>query len=121
MAKRNPPKPPAGLRRGGAALWRRIVATIDVEPWEAEHLRLACEQRDLADDLARLLAEQGLVVTGSLGQEKLNPAAAELRAARAAVSAHLARLKWPEAESGRRAGTFDSAKGRAAAMARWHG
>ena len=122
MAKKAPPKPPANLRRGGAALWRRIVGVLALEPWELEHLRLACEQRDLADDLAKHLDEEGMIVPGSAGQPTLNKAVGELRAARQAVSSHLARLKWPaDAAAGHRPGTFDSGRARAAAMARWHG
>lgn len=91
------PKPPGGLHAAGLALWREIVADVQVG-WELDcrdltHLTLACRAADRAAELDQLVVEQGLTVTGSTGQEKLHPAISECRLQRQQVALLLDRVE----------------------------
>lgn len=76
-------KPPAGLLKAGGSLWKRVLA--DVHPdWELDSkdlhtLELAARAADRASEMDDLIARDGLMVPGSVGQERLHPAVAEQR------------------------------------------
>lgn len=71
---------------GGAEWDEREQALID----------LARRQANDIDQLERLLALEGASVTGSTGQSRLNPAFAELRQQRLALSRILGDIKLPD-------------------------
>jgi len=78
------PKPPAGLlKAGGAGLWEAVLADVHPE-WELDAkalhtLELAARAADRAAEMDDLIARDGLMVPGSVGQERLHPAVAEQR------------------------------------------
>lgn len=86
--------PPDDLGPAGAALWRSIVETYELARHETEMLRSACRHRDIIDRLESLLND-GLMTTGSTGQQRLHPAVGELRQARIALSRLLLDLGLP--------------------------
>ncbi len=59
-------------------------------------LDLARRQANDIAALEELLAEQGPTVTGSMGQQRLNPIFAEVRLARASLARILAELRMPD-------------------------
>jgi hypothetical protein len=48
-------KPPTGLGRGGAALWREIVKTHDLDATQRVQLEEACRAKDRLDTLDEVL------------------------------------------------------------------
>jgi hypothetical protein len=122
------PPAPEGLGDAGQRLWTAIhaqLAQAEVEDGcrlvlterEQSLLRLAARQ---ADDLALLeesIEQNGAMVTGSKGQPVVNPALAEARQARLAISRLLGALRLPD--DGEKPETSASQRGQDAARARW--
>lgn len=79
------PKTPPGLGAEGKALWRRLMKCFEFDEWEVPLVETACRQADTVAELEAVLLEGGMVVTGSTGQQRLNPAVSELRQARLAL------------------------------------
>lgn len=98
-----PPPPPAGLANRGRKLWHSIgsqlaAEALELDERERELLAMACRQ---ADDLAMLetaIKNVGAMVDGSKGQKVVNPAIAEARQARLAISRLLGQLGLPDEE-----------------------
>jgi hypothetical protein len=112
------PAAPRGLAAVGAKLWREVVATYDLRVDELTVLEAACRASDRSALMRDELDALPLMVTGSTGQQVVNPLVAEIRAHEAQVASLLARLKLPDdpvdaADSPR------SAQARAAAQSRW--
>lgn len=116
-------KPPAGLKGPGRALWRSILADLD-DGWELDAreldlLRRACR---CADELAKLEAEidrAGVVVEGSHGQARTNPAIAEARQLRLVLLRCLSAIELDDPTEAARSSTPAEARARKAANARW--
>lgn len=111
------PKTPAGLGTAGKAIWRSLTGTFDFEVGELLIVETCARQ---ADDLAALEAiveESGLMVAGSAGQPRLNPAVAECRQARIALARMLGMLGMPDDEN--KPMTAASRSARHAATVRW--
>lgn len=87
-------KPPAGTKAGGRRLWRSVLVEYELEEHELALLREACRAVDLLDDLAALVAKEGLTTTGPHGS-KVHPAAVEARQQRIALARVLAALRLP--------------------------
>src|SRR5438309_315332 len=93
---------PKGLGGPGKRLCRAVLADLPAS-WELDQreialLELAGRQ---ADDLERLEAsirQLGAFVTGSQGQQVLNPAVAEARQARQAIARLLGQIDLPDEE-----------------------
>jgi len=117
-------KPPAGLGAAGKALWQRLTAppspgkSLVFTSAEILTLELAARTADDVAALEKLLAVDGLVVTGSKGQRRLSPVAAELRLQRAALARLVGLLALPDADEvvGKSAA---QRKAQRAADARW--
>jgi hypothetical protein len=77
-------------------LWRQVTRSADFEPYELAHLEAACRLQDRVGELDERVAEDGLMMPGSKGQDVLHPAVAEARAARAEIARLLARIEWPD-------------------------
>ncbi|MCB0862612.1 MAG: hypothetical protein KDB66_05290 [Solirubrobacterales bacterium] len=115
------PKPPAGLGDSGRDLWKSIWSDLP-KRWELDEreqavLLAACRQ---ADDVARLEVaadEHGPMTTGSRGQAVLNPAVAEARQGRLALSRLLGQLHLPDDDE--KPVTAASLRGKRAADVRW--
>lgn len=102
----------------------KLVASLsaslpeDVE-WDERETALLDLARRQANDIAALealLAEQGPVVTGSTGQDRLNPVFAELRQQRLALGKILGDVKLPDEGLG----ASKNAKAQRAAQTRWN-
>lgn len=99
------PRPPAGLKRSGRALWRAVLADYDLDEHETTLLREACRTADSLDDLQALLDAEGLMGETSQGP-RVHPALVELRQQRITFARLLSALRIPassEAATGRTA------------------
>lgn len=92
------PRPPAGLGRRGRAYWRQVMADYDLSLSEVEVLREICRTLDTLDQLAEVLAKDGAMVRGSMGQPVVHPALNETRGHRQVLHKLLAALQLPDAE-----------------------
>lgn len=91
------PKPPAGLRASGRALWRAVLGTYDLEQHELTMLREACRTADSIDGLQNLIDDEGLMGETSQGR-RVHPALVELRQQRIAFARLLTALRVPTGE-----------------------
>lgn len=67
--------------------------------WESHELAIvdqACAVADQIQALEKVLARDGLTVTGSTGQDRLHPAVTELRQHRALLGSLVGRLRVPD-------------------------
>lgn len=117
---------PTHLQKAGAGrkLWNSIAKDYDLRPDEYRVLEDACFEADLIEDLAAAQREQPVMITGSMGQQVLNPLIAEIRQHRSTLSTLLVKLKLPDdpdasTGEGQPVGDDRSTKARAAANARW--
>lgn len=108
--------PPPKLGAKGLALWRQVVDVYDLRPDELSTLESACREASLVARLDEELSAADLVVTGSMGQQVVNPLVSEIRQHRSTLNALLKSLKLPDdvASGGER-----SAAARDAVNARW--
>jgi hypothetical protein len=117
MGARRPPAP-KGLAERGRRFWRTVVAGYELEPDELEVLVEVCRTLDQVEPLQALLEQDGLTVTGSVGQKRVHPAIGELRSSRALLGKLLAQLELPDPE-GESLSTPQQARARKAARSRW--
>jgi len=108
---------PTGLGTAGKALWRRLVSAFDFAEHELAILEVACHQADDVAALERVIAADGMVVTGSAGQSRLNGAVSEVRQGRLALGKLLGALALPDEEDRPLSATSKTAQ--KAANARW--
>lgn len=97
MAQRLP-RPPAGLRKSGRALWRSLLADYELDEHEVTVLREACRTADSLDDLQARLDADGLMSQTSQGS-RVHPALVELRQQRIAFARMLTALRIPAGET----------------------
>lgn len=112
------PAAPAGLGEAGRSLWDAINSEFGgLEAREVAVLEAACRQADDVAALEALMASDGLVTQGSMGQPKLVSAVSEARQGRLALARLLNELRLPSD-----VGVGDSpasARARHAAGVRW--
>lgn len=114
------PKPPAGLAVRGRRFWRVTIDTYDMTDSEESLLIEACRLMDECEQLRGVVDEQGMTVTGSTGQTRVNPAVGELRQHRLALAKLLSQLALPDVDDGHLA-TPLQARAPTAATVRWAG
>lgn len=114
------PTPPRDLGPAGRDLWRKVLATFELDDHELPALLLAAKQLDDVARLEALLVSDGLVVIGSAGQTRLSAVVTELRQARLAASRLLDALALP-LDGADTAATPASKRAQRAAQARWRG
>lgn len=112
---------PVGLKAAGKAVWKGILGDLPDE-WELDArefvvLEAAARQADTNRALEKALVDDGMIVTGSQGQARLNAAVTELRQGRVALEKLLAGLALP-GDDGRTL-TAGQKRAQAAAQARW--
>jgi hypothetical protein len=116
---------PDHMGAAGTKLWTEIASFYDLRPDEYRLLEDACREADLIEVLADEQREQPVMITGSTGQQVLNPLIAEVRQHRGTLSTLLTKLKLPDdPETGATgqpasAGDDRASQARAAANARW--
>jgi hypothetical protein len=94
MARKQVPAPPRGTKVNGAKLWRDVLSRYELEQHELALLREAVRTVDLLDQLAAIVAREGLMVEGPHGS-KPHPAVVEARQARIALARLTAALRLP--------------------------
>jgi phage terminase small subunit len=67
------PAPPRHLSESSAALWKAIVEPFDLKEQHLVQLRLGLEAVDRCDQARRILAKDGLVITGQRGSLMRHP------------------------------------------------
>jgi hypothetical protein len=97
------PRAPTGLRQAGRKLWREINRELILDSREQATLERACRLADRAAELDDLIRSDGLMVPGSTGQQRLNPALSEQRQLQATIGRLLALIKPPPAPAQQRA------------------
>ncbi len=116
------PAPPPKLGRSGATLWRQIVAGYELRPDELRLLADACRTADMVDAMEKMLSNDSLMTTGSMGQDRPHPLLTEIRGHRALLATLLKQLALPD--DAVRAAVRPSAttiRAQTAARARWDG
>jgi hypothetical protein len=110
-------KPPAGIGKAGAKVWRAITSKYELRADELVTLEDVCAATDMIDELEREWIEDGrpMTTSGSMGQKVIHPLIGELRAQRAARNALWRQLKLPD-DAGDAEG---SNQHRDAAQSRW--
>lgn len=116
MTQKKPPAP-TDLATTGKTLWRKLVGAYTFEPAELALLEAAARQADTVAALEAAIAEDGMMVTGSAGQPRLNAAVAEARQGRLAFAKLIAALAIPEDDN--RPAAERSRNATHAANARW--
>jgi hypothetical protein len=112
------PPVPEGLGARGAEFWREIHGVARFEPNDTALVMEACRTLDVIDALASAIATDGLFTKGSMGQDVLNPAVAELRQQQAAFGRLIGLVSLPEKEKAQDMWLHRRAK--AGAAARWN-
>ncbi len=102
MPDRVCPPPPRGLKAPGRALWGQLQEalppTAEFDERDLAILALAARQADDVAALEREIRTEGVVVTGSQGQPRLNALVTEARQGRAAIAKLLTDLDLGEQE-----------------------
>src|SRR5262249_14239502 len=86
MSPESRPRPPAGLRVAGKALWKAVVDQYELAPWELHLLEVAATHKDLWSARVRDRSQRGR---------------AEARAEAIVVSRLLRELRLTQAEENR--------------------
>jgi hypothetical protein len=86
------PKPPPGLKASGKALWREVTAEYELEQHEVGLLLTMCRTTDRLDDLAGIVAREGVVEAGT---GRVHPALVEHRQQAIAYARLSAALRLP--------------------------
>lgn len=118
MTATKKPRAPTGLGVAGKALWGRLNERYSFDPREQAILDAACRQVDLVVELERVLTDDGVIVVGSKGQQRVSGLVAEVRQGRLCLAKLLGDLQLPSEEQ-QRAATWRSAQAKKAADSRW--
>ena len=110
---------PKNLGARGLKFWRDITAQYVLRPDELRLLEDACRTMSLIDKLEQGVAENPLYLTGSQGQQVINPAISELRQQRNSLKSILAALNIPDEEAAVSGVEARSVQARDAAKSRW--
>lgn len=120
MTSENTARAPSGLGRRGRRFWRESVDKYEFNGAEVHLLTEACRTLDRIDALDRLIAEEGQMVRGSMGQPVMHPAIAESRQQRIVLGRLLKQLDLPDdADDAPASRSPDSEKASYAAQVRW--
>jgi hypothetical protein len=113
------PSTPPGLGTSAARLWRSVTAKYELRFDEARLLEEACRELDLVERLDVELRGAGLVVPGSMGQDRPNPLLSEVRAHRLVLARLLAQVGLCDEVDAEVADRLPQVQARRAARARW--
>lgn len=89
------PRAPRDLKPAGKALWRSILADLELDEHEMALLRSAARTADRLEDIADELTRSPLTVTNAKGDEVAHPLLVEQRQQLAALARVLASLRLP--------------------------
>ena len=114
----NQTKPPAKLAVRGRRFWQDVTAEYELSRAELEQLAEVCRSLDLIEQLRKAIDCDGVMVRGSEGQPRVNPAVTQINATRTLLGRQLATLALPDPE-GDAVPSQETVKARKAAQARW--
>ncbi|ACV09801.1 P27 family phage terminase small subunit [Jonesia denitrificans] len=114
MVKKKPAVP-VGMDDAGTALWEQMCGKYEFRFDELVWLESACRSADRLVIMRDELKALGYMLTGSTGQDVVNPLVAEIRSTEAHMNNALAKLKVPD-EGG---GAVEVNQNRAAGQSRW--
>jgi hypothetical protein len=112
--------PPRDLGVAGRDLFRRLTDRWKFEPWEVPGLLRVCRAVDREARLEAIIREQGDVVPGAQGLDRMNPALAELRQVQLSIVRLVEALALPGDTNATKPRTSStSRRASIAANARW--
>lgn len=114
MVKKKVPVP-VGMDEAGTALWEQMCGNYTFRPDELVWLESACRSADRLVIMRDELKALGYMLTGSTGQDVVNPLVAEIRSTEAHMNNALAKLKVPDDA----VGGIEINQHRAAGQSRW--
>ena len=120
MDENKMPALPKGLRPTGRNLWRDVTGTWQLRPDELRVLEQACRTLDDEARLREELAQACVMTAGSMGQQRVTPLFAEVRATRALAAKLLAQLGLPDMDEQAGQDSRREWQARAAAGKRWN-
>lgn len=91
---------PAGLGSNARILWAATTEKFELRSDELRVLEDACREVDLIDRMEAEIAGSGLMITGSMGQDRIHPLVSEIRQHRAVLAGLLRALKLPDDGAG---------------------
>ena len=112
------PTPPDVLRDRGAGFWRELNGRLRLDEKQLSILFEACRSLDTIEGLAAAVESDGLMITGSQGQQVLHPAVTEIRQQQVTFARLVAQMNLPEDEKAR--DLFRFRRAQAGASARWN-
>lgn len=96
------PPPPKGLRASGRALWASLLADYDLSGHERVQLLQAARVADLLDDLAAVVAVEGVTVVDPVtAASRPSPLVIEMRQQRLTLARLIAALRVPDEQEAR--------------------
>lgn len=87
---------PDGLSERGSALWSATTRRYELREDELRVLEDACREADLIDRMDSALSASGMMVSGSMGQDRVHPLVGEIRQHRTVLASLLRTLKLPD-------------------------
>jgi hypothetical protein len=113
------PPPPKGIGPRGSAFWIEAQTSLEFDARETALLLEVCRTLDTIDALAAAVQADGVMLTGSQGQQVLNGAVGELRQQQAAYARLVTQLNLEGAEAGVPMRSPRSASASLTARRRW--
>lgn len=118
-----PPRPPAGLGKAGAALWRAIVADVGtgwrLDSRDKQFLLSACVTADRIVALEKAIDRDGVTVKGSRGQIVPHPCISEVRQLELVQLRQLSAVELTNPADAKRPASPASTRAQRAAQSRW--
>ena len=111
---------PAGLRSKGTAIWKQVTTDYVLRADEKALLEQICREVDLIQELHTELNKLPLLMTGSMGQDVVNPLLGEIRQHRALLASLHKNLGLPDLDVDSPGGLeVVPNQNRSAAMSKW--
>ena len=114
---------PVGLKDAGRQLWDETLTVYKLAEHEQAVLAQACHTLDLVNAMRNRVARDGIMSTGSMGQDVVNPLIGEMRQQRQLLSSLLKALNLPDVDPAAVSGGLrvvpDENQQRAAVTSRW--
>lgn len=110
---------PAYLGTKGKQIWQSVTADYVLRDDEKVLLEQVCREADLIQELTVELRKLPIMISGSMGQDIVNPLLMEIRQHRALLAQLHARLDLPELEAPKVAPDIAPNQNRSAAMSKW--
>lgn len=110
---------PAYLRSKGTQVWKSVTSNYVLRDDEKVLLEQICREADLIQELTSELRKLPLMMTGSMGQDVVNPLLMEIRHHRALLADLHKKLALPELEAPSVTPDITPNQNRSAAMSKW--